>query len=168
MLDAAELIALSRALSRDEGGVEAGETRLRRAVSTAYYALFHMVLRGAADRFVGSEYRTSAAYTVIYRSFDHAHMRDACIRLSPPVLRDKYKELFGKSVLSLETRSFCSAFVQLQRARILADYDPGLSLTSSRALGTIEAAEEAMSNFAQIAPGERTDLLALLMAPART
>ena len=71
----AELIEVARHL------VERGTAEsLRRAVSTAYYALFHCLAAHAADRFVGAG-DTSAAYTMVYRSLDHTRMRSVLIEL---------------------------------------------------------------------------------------
>ena len=59
--------------------------RLRRAVSAAYYALFHHVLRTGADRFIGTSRRHTAGYAMLYRSFAHARMKDVCQEIDKPV-----------------------------------------------------------------------------------
>jgi hypothetical protein len=44
---------------------------LRRAISTAYYGLFHAVCAAAADEFVGTGQRTSGRYSLVYRRVEH-------------------------------------------------------------------------------------------------
>ena len=41
---------------------------LRRAISAAYYGVFHAVATEAADEFVGRTQRDSARYALVYRS----------------------------------------------------------------------------------------------------
>ena len=48
-----EFLALARSLSAGSDGLRPNDAELRRAVSTAYYALFHKVVHTAADRFMG-------------------------------------------------------------------------------------------------------------------
>ena len=52
---------------------------LRRAISNAYYALFHFVMRAVADEFVGARQRRSARYALVYRSIDHRALRDLSV-----------------------------------------------------------------------------------------
>jgi hypothetical protein len=47
-----------------------GQADLRRAISAAYYGLFHFALTEAADMVVGKEHRSSARYSLVYRSID--------------------------------------------------------------------------------------------------
>lgn len=45
---------------------------LRRAVSTAYYAVFHALAHECADRFIGTgDQRSEAAWTQVYRALEH-------------------------------------------------------------------------------------------------
>ena len=52
-------------------GVNPTQAALRRAVSTAYYALFHLLIEDAAQRWQGSP----AASTGLERSFQHGTMK---------------------------------------------------------------------------------------------
>jgi hypothetical protein len=53
------------------------ETDLRRAISTAYYGVFHFILRNVAD--TGN--RSTNLYSMVYRSIEHKPLRDLCITL---------------------------------------------------------------------------------------
>jgi shikimate 5-dehydrogenase len=141
MPDPNELLAVARLLI-DETSGPASDAQLRRAVSTAYYAVFHKILRETADRFVGPDHSSKAAYRLVYRNFDHNRVREVCLRLS------------------LEMRDFASSFPFLQSARHRADYAPD-------AANHIAAAQTAMAAFDQTAEAERTDVLALMMGRSR-
>jgi len=88
VLDPLELLAVARLLAAD---AQPSEAQLRRAVSTAYYALFHKVLQAAAGRFMGLNKETSAGYSLIYRGFDHRNMRTVCEALDVSTLKDSLK-----------------------------------------------------------------------------
>jgi hypothetical protein len=57
---------------------------LRRAISSAYYAVFHAVLAAAADEFVGWAQRAETAYGLVYRRIDHGALRELCAELNKP------------------------------------------------------------------------------------
>jgi hypothetical protein len=59
---------------------------LRRAISSAYYAVFHAVLAAAADEFVGRARRAETAYGLVYRRIDHGALRELCAELNRPSL----------------------------------------------------------------------------------
>lgn len=90
---------------------------LKRAVSTAYYALFHAVAENCADTLIGSRFRQSQAWHRIYRSLDHSKARLEFKRLNQALERGPALEL---AIL----------FVELQELRHYADYDPGPSQLS--------------------------------------
>jgi hypothetical protein len=67
-------------------GLPPSEAQLRRAVSTAYYALFHNVLRAGAQRFMGPVSEIKPGYTLIYRGFTHGRMKSVCASVGVPTL----------------------------------------------------------------------------------
>jgi hypothetical protein len=162
--DPSDLIAVARLLSAQSPSTDA---QLRRAVSTAYYAVFHTILRAAARRFIGVGHEASAAYTLIYRGFEHGRIKAVCVALSAPRLNDKLRFSLGKSAVSQEMRDFASAFPSLQDARHLADYHPSTQFLPSDASSIIDGAELAMDAFDRTTPEEQADVLALLMVGAR-
>ena len=167
MLDPGELLSLARELGGDPAVDPPDESHLRRAVSTAYYALFHWVTRAAADRFIGADHRASAGYAAFYRGFNHGEMKTVCKDLGATILKDKYRRLFGRDQLSAEARDFMTAFRALQEARHLADYDPMTTFPPTTTRGLIDAAEVAITAFEATDLIEKTDILALLMVKAR-
>src|SRR5918912_2888967 len=51
---------------------------IRRAISAAYYGVFHAVLAAAAHHFVGKTKRATSQYGLVYRSIEHKRLRELC------------------------------------------------------------------------------------------
>ena len=167
MPDPADLIAVARLLSNEGAPVPPSQAQLRRAVSTAYYALFHKILRTTADLFIGKDQEHSGAYAILYRSFDHGHMKRTCEDLQVSTLKDRTKGLLRRSLVSEDTRDFAGSFPALQEVRHLGDYDPTARFRPSDVASLIDSAEVAIEAFDRITPDERADILALLMVRSR-
>ncbi len=167
MPDPAELLAVARLLSYPRAERPPSQAELRRAVSTAYYALFHKVLRAAAERFAGVGQENSGAYSILYRSFDHTHTRRVCVDLQAATLSSKVRSQLRRSAVSRPTRDFAGSFPGLQDQRHLADYDPTARFQPSQVAALVDAAEAAIDAFDRIPPDELADVLALLMVRGR-
>jgi len=112
------------------------QATLRRSVSTAYYALFHLLIQEACFNWARPEHRNNLA-----RAFDHKQMLAASDRQQA-----KYK---GAAENSTEKHLFKVAlnFVQLQQKRELADYDYSIELSLDQARLTIGQAEAAFESW---------------------
>jgi hypothetical protein len=109
----------------------------RRAISTAYYALFHFLSLKCADGFVGSANDGfSRARRQAYRSLDHGAVKAASVEANDPARG------FPEGIVR-----FASAFRQLQELRHAADYEEEFSLDADLTLRIIEEAEGAMLAF---------------------
>ena len=129
-LDSAELLAAARLLlgaARDRQD----SAHARRAVSTAYYAMFHYLARICADRLASSRgipLRPGTRQTV-YRSLQH---RQAKRRCQNQHLISAYPEAI---------RAFAEGFATLQDRRRRADYDPTVVFAPSVARKSVDQAE---------------------------
>ena len=129
------LMEVARALV-ESGHAPPTQARLRRAVSTAYYAMFHCLAAAAADLFIGTV--RSSAWHRIYRALEHGRARGACQQ--GQVMREFPEEI----------RDFARAFVVLQKARQQADYAQDAdAYRKSDVLGHTASAELAISRFEQ-------------------
>lgn len=160
------MIAVARSLL-PAGTAPPSQAQLRRAVSTAYYALFHKASQAAAERFIGRGSGESAAYALLYRGFNHGRMRDVCKALDAPRLKEAFRGQLGKDTVSQDAGDFAADFVVLQEARHAADCDPKVVFSPSDVSDLIGTAEHALATFDRIAPDERTDLLALMPVGVR-
>jgi hypothetical protein len=103
------------------------QASLRRAVSAAYYALFHLLADEGARRLTPPQ--PSPLRRQVSRAFDHRHMREVCQEFKKPNLPDNLRALLDLPV-ETDLMAVANAFVALQNARHEADYD--LSATFNR------------------------------------
>ena len=130
-----DLMEVARALA-ESGHAPPAQARLRRAVSTAYYALFHCLAASAADLFIGAA--RSPTWHRTCRALEHGRARSACRQA--PTMRE----------FPVEIRNFAEAFVALQKARQEADYSldtPACQRSDVR--DHIASAELAIGRFEQ-------------------
>jgi hypothetical protein len=165
--DSADLLAVARLLLKSAGAEPASEAALRRAVSTAYYAVFHHLLRAAVRRFVGPAGEASAAYGILYRGFDHRRIREVCEALDSERLSPRYTSKLRRTAMSKEIRDFSDAFPTIQEQRQLADYDPAASFIPAQVATLIDEVEVAISSFDRADPQEQADVLALMLVGTR-
>jgi hypothetical protein len=120
-------------------GDNPSQASLRRAVSTAYYALFHLLIEDAAQRWQGS----LEACTGIQRAFAHGQMKDVSKAFTERTWLDWHG---NRQPVPPALHIVANAFVGLQEERHAADYDNNeqWSVTEVRAhLNTARSAFEA-------------------------
>jgi len=139
------------------------QASLRRAVSTAYYAMFQALCELCADTLVGWD-QSWDAVTPIFRSLDHSH--------ASRVLASR------SSGVSAQMERLGVLFKELQTAREWADYSPEprpnfLStrrvqpFTSEEAEALIGLAEEAIRILDSLDPDSRLLLATRLVTKSR-
>ncbi|KYK44974.1 hypothetical protein A1D31_12245 [Bradyrhizobium liaoningense] len=138
----------------DETAADSGatETNLRRAVSDAYYALFHFTLQAAADKVVGAASSSSAIYELVYRSIDHKAFAALCKTISTQPTK-----VIGLPASGLgEVGDYAGIVASLYEQRILADYSTVCPYTATQVQLHISNARQAISWF-QAASSERRE-----------
>ena len=118
---------------------------LCRAVSTAYYAMFHCLARACADGLAGRSRSVGnrPMWRRVYRALDHGQARTRCENV-PSSFPDGVHE-FGQ------------AFSALQSKRHLADYDPDYLVRKSNVTAAIDDARTAIDRFLEMPAGVRRD-----------
>lgn len=139
---------------------------LRRAISSAYYVLFHAVCIAAADHVVGRAKQSESPYALVYRSIDHRALRRLCEDLVKPTLPAKYARYVPGGFPLLGIGFFSFAVVDLQIKRHSADYDPMIRLSVLDARMAIRTARRALTLFRMV-PRHRRIFLMLLLFPPR-
>jgi uncharacterized protein (UPF0332 family) len=129
-----DLLETAQHLSRLDPGTEAG---FRRSVSTAYYALFHLIIDTACENWPEPQRGRVA------RQFDHKRMRDA----SSDILKRLSSEA---SEVHAGLVELCRTFVRLQDQRHAADYDLNAIVGPGEATMNAAAAETAFEIREQI------------------
>ena len=140
---------------------------LRRAISAAYYGIFHAILGFAADEFVGATKRTSKQYSLVYRSIHHHSLRVICVEIEKPKLSARYLPYQPANGFGPNIQSFAAAFLELQEKRHAADYDPLFRVRTSEASLLVKAARDALDRFRKASKPGRKVFLTLLLFPPR-
>ena len=152
-----DFIETARVLTRRAGSGRPRETDLRRAVSTAYYAMFHCLALCCADALAGktSANRSRRAWLQTYRALEH---RDARKRCEGPRIRE-----FPDAI-----QEFARQFVNMQGLRHHADYNPAKSFALSEVIQEIDATEEIIGEFAKAPANDRRAFAVYALLPLRT
>jgi uncharacterized protein (UPF0332 family) len=140
---------------------------LRRAISGAYYGVFHSVLAAAADEFVGRTKRASVEYALAYRSVDHRWLREVCFEIRKPTLPARYKSYEPLGGFSADIKAFAAMVADLQESRHDADYNPRIHLKRSDVVIDINTARSASDVLNRLNADHKFRFLALLLFPPR-
>ena len=147
-MDSRELIRHANRLIKSQRGAPK-QIDLRRAISAAYYALFHCFLRAAADDLIGvtAKAQRSASYLLVYRAFEHSTMRQICQDAAKPKLPPKLAIALAIEQFPKEIRYAANVFADLQDLRHKADYNPHFRFYKSDAIDAAVRAAFATTQF---------------------
>ncbi len=120
-----DLLEQARHLARRESR-RPKQASLRRAVSAAYYALFHLLTEEGA-RLVCRGRHLQEMRPVIQRVFDHGTMKKMCNRFDQGGFPGPWNVYGG--ALPDDIRRVARIFVELQEKRHAADYDAAQSFS---------------------------------------
>jgi hypothetical protein len=161
-----DLLAQARHLATKDVGIPE-QASLRRAVSTAYYALFHLLVSEASALLASGDGKLQH---LVARALEHGDMLKACSTFASggalPGLADTH---YGGVMVPPELRAVARAFVDLQGNRHDADYATHRGWTRTEALTEVERAEGAFESWGVVSPtgiGRRANARAL-SAPER-
>ena len=155
-IEAASLLSVAFALL--EAGERTGDPAfLRRAVSTAYYAMFHCLARTCADRLVrdGSLSLREAAWRRAYRSLEHAHARRQCSNEA------------ALAELPDGIRRFGRGFIMLHGSRRKADYDTAARFKAQVVRQQLRIAAELVHLLEKTPADDQREFAALVLLPTR-
>lgn len=124
------------ALLARRGGKTPRQSTLRRSVSTAYYALFHLLI---AD-FV-SNWKVEHQRARLGRMFEHRKMSQAVFKVS-----DKNRP----TAIEADMLKVIQVFAQLQEDRYSADYDVAKVWSRTDVMNTLVLADEAFNAWRNI------------------
>lgn len=140
-IQSGELLALAEELAGVGDGPGKPRTiRLRRSISTAYYAVFHRLTQHAAQRLIGDGEWTTR-HAAVARWVTHTDL----VVLADAVNGRKAPAL-ASALAPVDTRlaDLAQNFVDLQSARHSADYDDFYPVSKAAVLTYVEAARRAV------------------------
>ena len=152
------LIDLAKLLAGQGAIVTPGRPRqamLRKAVSAAYYAMFHALCFSNANVLIGRSERAARlpAWTRTYRALDHNAARDRMLQ--------------HRSGASPGVQNFGAVFSVLQENRHRADYDPNARFSRDDAVSLIDRSEDAIQALLSTDESERRELAAFVLLRGR-
>ena len=111
------------------------QANLHRAVSTAYYAMFHCLAVCAANLLVGRA--RDSTWHQTYRALEHGKARSAC------------EDKGATALFPPEVRDFADMFAALQKLRQKADYALDGKYGKEDVRATIDIVEDTIAGFEQ-------------------
>jgi hypothetical protein len=120
---------------------------VRRAVSAAYYGLFHFTLAQLADLLMGASLRSTKVYSLAYRSVSHQRLREFCSEVRKATPPPRYNPYLPSEGFGADLKQFAGAAVELQQRRHDADYDPAERFLTTDARAAVDTARAARSRF---------------------
>lgn len=140
-----DLLSLARELV-DRNPLAPIEADLRRGVSTAYYALFHLLIHEATNRLIA----VPAIRARVARAFDHGIMKRVCQGYAELVPNGMGQLVFQGQIVPPGLKVISLEFMALQEARHQADYAIGATITQVQASTDVMRAELAFLEWAAV------------------
>ena len=122
------------------------QASLRRAVSTAYYALFHFMGEEATRELIGAGPQRKVLRQLACRSLAHGKIKAVCIEFQKTPPRQSLQPFWNplRVQANADLREVCKTFADLQQARHAADYDRSQTVSRASALDACKQAKEAI------------------------
>ena len=160
MVNPQDLLGIATQLADGLGEGSRGrprQTELSRAVSCAYYAMFHALASCCADTMMGAtaSRRSNQAWRQVYRALEHGRTARQCsnsriMRMFPTPIQD-----FGEH------------FIEMQRLRHFADYDPLTEFRRSQVKQLVEETTDRVRQFESVDTRDRLAFSAYVLFPLR-
>ena len=156
-----DLLQLANRMAAYEGPNHS-QAALRRSVSTAYYALFHLLTEDAGQRWQGS----IEAATGLERALNHGPMKATSIQFKNLNWKDWHGVV---EAVPPALRSVSRAFINLQEERHAADYDNHVQWTITDVDAVLDTAAGAFQDWLSIRshPMAGNYLLSMLLGKQR-
>jgi len=135
------------------------QASLRRAVSSAYYAVFHYLVQEACSVQLGSQHGQAPYRHALGRACAHSIMKQACTSFGGGTLKDAVikglpREASGRYPIPEAIQDLASTFAELQEKRHLADYDRSERFKRADVLTLIEQVKNHVAKFSSLAASE--------------
>jgi uncharacterized protein (UPF0332 family) len=134
------------------------DAAIRRAISTAYYALFHRLIESATASVLGMPDQQQA----VARSFDHGKMRRVCEAVTAKTVPPGVAAVLGAPVTA-EVTKVAEAFAELQDRRHDADYNLARSFAKREARDFVDQVAEAFEAWKKVSTATTSPFLLLLL-----
>jgi hypothetical protein len=147
-----ELLVLARELvDRNPGVAIPGD--LRRGVSSAYYAVFHLLVHEATSRLIA----IAGLRGRVGRAFEHRVMKNVCQSYADLNPDANGQLVYEGVVIPQGIQNIATEFIALQVARHQADYDSLAVITQAQAQTDVTRAELVFLDWVAVQADPATD-----------
>lgn len=162
-----DLIALAHQIVRLNKG-KPQQAQLRRALSTAYYAVFHFLIEKATHHVVGGAHKRTSLRAFLSRGVPHERLKKFCKEISQKRWPSIVKERVGPGVMpggpSQALMQIADSFVSLQEHRIDADYSVTKRFSRTAVIIELGKADALMNNWGKLPNTYEKDFFLYLIA----
>ncbi len=141
------------------------QANLRRAVSSAYYALFHFLVEETNRFLIGTTPERAGLRDVLARAYTHTEMATTARSFAGGNLPAGVTRRMGLLTIPAALQNLAQTFLDTQERRHLADYDLAETFSRSMVLAFIVRVEQAIDAWPAIRdePASELFLLGLLV-----
>jgi hypothetical protein len=133
------------------------QASLRRAISSAYYALFHLLTSEASRMFMKDE----RLWKCVNRVYGHVEINTISKSFAQGDWPKAFDAVKGVFPLPQELKDVARAFVNLQQARHNADYHLAQTFTRSETMDFVDMARKAFADWTKV---KNNDLARIYLA----
>lgn len=152
----ADLLAQAEYLAKKEPR-RPKQASLRRAISSAYYALFHLLTSEASRLFM----RDDRLWKCVNRVYGHLEINTISKSFAKGEWPKAFDSVKGTFPLPQELKDVARAFVDLQQARHNADYDLTKTFTRNDTAAIVGVAKKAFDDWTKV---KNNDLARIYLA----
>ena len=134
---------------------------LRRAVSAAYYALFHFLIDEACTLMLGARAHAGLG-NLMRRAFDHGPMKQVSESFSAK-LKPAHRAALGGVDVPPPLQRVAAAFFELQKKRHEADYNLGVRFIRRDVRKLVDQARDAIGDWERIRDSDAARVYLLLL-----
>lgn len=125
------------------------QASLRRSISASYYALFHYLIHEATRRICRAQDHSLLRYHLA-RTFQHSNMKNVAQQFSRNLTPESLRDVFESNTLNRNLVFVASSFVELQDARIEADYNLNTTFSRQKAIDLAVMSKQSFASWKQI------------------
>ena len=151
-----ELLGLARSLA-EQATDSPAQAAMRRAVSTAYYAVFHWLVYEATTRMFGAGDDRAPLRACLARGFAHRTMRNVAAAFAEGHAPAKLAPALAGRKPQPKLVQVARAFYALQQARETADYDMAYAFKPDDVIEYVELVEAAFQDWAAVRGSVQAD-----------
>jgi hypothetical protein len=138
------------------------QAALRRAVSAAYYSMFHLLV-SEGTAILGSKIGAPAR-AKLRRSFAHADMKIVCVTYVKATTAANFNDQIAPLLsfpIAPEIKRVALAFMELQELRHLADYDLSVKFNRYQTMSLVKQVEAAFADWQAVRDSPNAKIFAV-------